>query len=98
MLTQGQETIIKQLIHFHGNRVGRLYRGTCSYSSDCHLFFSSLIFIGLVPPLLLEAPKRAVKLHVVLFYIVLGKSFHYSLVLPMTFGVKPLLTRRERPR
>ena len=74
MSTQGQETIIKQLIYFHGNRVGRLYRGTCSYSSDCHLFFSSessLIFIGLVPPLLLEAPKRAVKLHVVLFYIVL---------------------------
>ena len=42
-------------------RVGRLYRGMYShtvYSAAAEL----LTLSGLVPPLLLEAPKRAVKL------------------------------------
>jgi hypothetical protein len=44
--------------------VGRLYRGNSHFSAQSHPHSQSYFPSGLVPPLLLEAPKRAVKLYV----------------------------------
>lgn len=64
----GEESRFGQLVHFHyqGGRVSRR-----PYTIHGVLFISAFhrvgrLYRGLVPPLLLEAPKRAVKLLVYL--------------------------------
>jgi len=74
--------------------IGRLYRGM---SLIVPLFIHWWDISGLVPPLLLEAPKRAVKLCVVVFFCI---SYPYPnlLVPPTTSGERNTWGGLENPK